>query len=285
MNQRCVPKVAAMRIRSFCLTLLAATCSVSVAGSAQATSRQSQERAARKACLTGDYATGVSILSDLFLDSKDPIWIFNQGRCLEQNRRYEDAIARFEEFLRAGETTKLDKADRAAAQKHIADCRDLLAQQTARPPAAPAAASQPAAEAPTLPPSAPLPPAPQPAVAVSQANPAQPSSSHSGLRTAGIATASVGGAALVVGLILNLKVNAMASDMEKPAGYSDGKESDRKTYETLSWMSYGVGAACVTTGAVLYLLGRRSDEARPASVALLPLLSSDRTGVLLQGGF
>jgi hypothetical protein len=40
-----------------------------------------QERAARKACLSGDYAKGVEILSDLFIDTKDPVYLFNQGRC------------------------------------------------------------------------------------------------------------------------------------------------------------------------------------------------------------
>ena len=35
-----------------------------------AASRQAQERAARKACLNGDYAKGVDILSDLFVDTK-----------------------------------------------------------------------------------------------------------------------------------------------------------------------------------------------------------------------
>ena len=138
-------------VRPFSVTLFVATFGISVAGSVQAASWQAQERAARKACLTGDYSNGVAILSDLFLDTKDPIWIFNQGRCLEQNRRYEDAIARFEEYLHVGETSKLNKTDRAAAQKHIADCQESLARQLARVP--------PLSEAPQ-----PLIPAPQPAV-------------------------------------------------------------------------------------------------------------------------
>ena len=62
------------------------------AGRQSSGNRQSQEKAARKACLTGDYATGVSILADLFVESKDPLYIFNQGRCMEQNSRYKDAI-------------------------------------------------------------------------------------------------------------------------------------------------------------------------------------------------
>jgi hypothetical protein len=32
------------------------------------------------ACLSGDYTKGVAILSELFVDTKDPTYLFNQGR-------------------------------------------------------------------------------------------------------------------------------------------------------------------------------------------------------------
>jgi hypothetical protein len=80
--------------------------------SALAANRQAQERAARKACLNGDYAKGVSLLSDLFVNTGDPTYLFNQGRCFEQNRRCEDAAARFEEhlFTPGGQLSPEDKA-------------------------------------------------------------------------------------------------------------------------------------------------------------------------------
>ena len=87
---------------------------------ALAAGKQSREHAARRACLSGDVNTGVTILSDLFIDTKDPTYIFNQGRCFEQNHRYEDAVSRFEEYLRVPEG-HLDADDRAAAEKHIAE--------------------------------------------------------------------------------------------------------------------------------------------------------------------
>lgn len=59
--------------------------------------RQALEREARRACLSGEYVKGVALLSDLFVDSKDPNYIFNQGRCFEQNLRFEEAIGRFGE--------------------------------------------------------------------------------------------------------------------------------------------------------------------------------------------
>ena len=248
----------------------------------QAGSVETKERTARLACLSGDFAKGVAILSELFVDTEDPAYIYNQGRCFEQNRRYEDAITRFQEFLRAGK--KLSKGDKAEAQKHIADCQDLLAKQPA-----PAAAPPAPVPAPT-PAVVPQPAAPAPVVAatppvVQQSSPSFASGSGSGIRTAGIITAAVGGAALVAGVILNLKVNSMAADLKKTDGYTPGKESDRKTYETLGWVSYGVGAACVATGAVLYYLGQRSGAAGSTSVAFVPAFAPGQAGAVVKGVF
>jgi tetratricopeptide (TPR) repeat protein len=253
--------------------------------SAHAANRQAQERKAHKACLSGDYAKGVSILSDLFVDSDDPTYIFNQGRCFEQNRRYEDAIARFQEYLRAGTNTPLKSSDKALAEKHIADCQDLLTKQPGY--IAPAAPSQPV-QTPIAPPApASPPPTTVPAPVMLQQVQQQPAGTPgSGLRTAGIVTASVGGAALIAGVILNLKVNSMASSMETtPGGYTPGKESNRKTYQTLGWVGYGAGAACIATGSVLYLLGLKSGPSDTASVAFVPAFAPGQTGAVLKGGF
>jgi hypothetical protein len=264
--------------------LLASTC-LFISPSAQAASRQAQEREARKACLSGDYPKGVTILSDLFVDTKDPTFIFNQGRCFEQNRRYDDAIGRFQEYLRAG--TRLNNSDKASAEKHIADCQDLLAKQTAQqvvPTGAPPVQGPIVQQVPVAPPPGTNPTAA--AVVLQQTQPAQTATSGSGLRTAGIVTASAGGAALVAGVIFNLKVNSMASDMETtPGGYSSGKESDRKTYQTLGWVSYGVGAACVATGAVLYVFGMKAGSSNSASIALVPAFARGQVGAFLKGAF
>ena len=234
---------------------------------------ETKERAARTACLSGDYANGVALLSELFVDTKDATYIYNQGRCFEQNRRYEDAIARFQEYLRAGK--RLGKDEKADAQKHIADCKELLASQPSQPPVVPPA-PQPAP--------VPAPVAPVPVV-VHPTSGQQVTASGSGLRTAGIVTAAVGGVALVAGVILNLKVNTMADDLQKTDGYTAGKESDRKTYETLGWAGYGVGAACIATGAVLYVLGLRSGAPASTSVALVPTFAPGQAGAVVKGAF
>ena len=239
-----------------------------------------KERTARTACLSGDYAKGVQLLSELFVGTMDPTFIYDQGRCFEQNRRYEDAIARFQEYLRAGR--KLSRADKADAQKHIDDCKELLASQPTQAPVIPPPSAVPPAPPVATPPIATAAAGATPAPVI-QADLPLSSDTGSGLRTAGIATVSVGAAALVASAILNLKVNSIASDLTKTDGYSPSKESDRKTYQTLGWVGYGIGAACLATGAVLYILGVRSGDG--GRIALVPTLGSDHAGAALQGAF
>lgn len=238
-----------------------------------------KEREARTACLAGDPARGVALLSELFVDTEDPNFIYNQGRCLEQNRRYEDAIGRFEEYLRVdGKITKAAKAD---AESHIADCERLLAKQKSQD-----AAAMP----PSAPQAAPLPTPPTPIVStapavVQQTNPQPVGKSGSGLRKVGIITATVGGAAVVAGVLFNIKANSLVSDMQKIDSYTSGKESDHSTYQTLSWVGYGVGAVCIAGGAVLYIRGLRADAPATTSVRLLPAFGPKQTSIALTGAF
>jgi hypothetical protein len=100
-------------------------------------------------CLAGNADKGSEILSDLYLDDKDPTHIYNLGRCYEQNHRYEDAVSRFREYLL--KAPKLTEAERAETEKHIATCLAYLgksdtepaAQGTAQPKRATAAQSSP----------------------------------------------------------------------------------------------------------------------------------------------
>jgi hypothetical protein len=96
---------------------------------AAAVSKDNRARAAKKACLSGDYAKGVGLLAELYVDTNDPMFIFNQGRCFEQNGRYEDAVTRFREYQR-----KLVDAGRASdpeADRHVTECSAMLEKQKA----------------------------------------------------------------------------------------------------------------------------------------------------------
>lgn len=241
--------------------------------SATAADADSRVRTARTACLAGDYEKGVAILAELFVDSRDPAYIYNQARCFEQNGRYQQAINRFHEYRRI--SPQLSEADDASVQKHIADCEIQLRSSPTMLPAEP------------VPPVAGNPPAaPTEVMADPVSNNDQPAVRRphgAGLRTAGVIVAGLGGAALISAVAFNLKVNSMATDLEAPGAYSRSTESRRSNYATLAWIGYGVGGACLAGGALLYLLGRSA--ARTDAVALAPTVSADQWGVSLQGAF
>jgi tetratricopeptide (TPR) repeat protein len=247
--------------------------------------RQEHEKAARKACLTGDYTSGVSILADLFVEHQDPAYIFNQGRCLEQNSRYKEAIARFEEFLRIAETSNTDADGRALAQRHIADCKLKLSEEEA--PQAPQTSTQPlrqpAGQSVLQPPST----SPSAGLVKTDVTPAPSVSRGSGMRIAGIAGLAFGMAGIATGIVLNLKANSIADEMnnDTQSVYSQlhSRENTRSGYETLAWVGYGVGGACLAGGAVLTLLGYSYGGNR--QVALAPSVAPGTVGVGLQGAF
>lgn len=249
---------------------------------ASAASKQTQERLAKKACLAGDPAKGVEVLAELYVDTNDITYIFNQGRCFEQNRRYEDAIGRFREYLTKGED-RLSDSEKAVAKKHIDTCESYLPKPEPRSPLVP----EPVSAAPIVqtPPPAEVSPEP-PAVAVATEAQQPGKTAGSGLRIAGIVVGSLGVVALGTGVALNLKVNSMSTDLEKPNNFNSDTESSRKNYKTLGWISYGVGAAFLAGGSLLYFLGWHAgrSSAHP-SVALVPTFAPGTAGALLTGAF
>jgi hypothetical protein len=259
---------------------------VPLSSSAWAASRDSRAHAARKACLKGNVDRGVDLLTDLFLETKDATYIYNQGRCYEQNHRYDDAVARFREYLM--KAPKLSSEEKGETQKHIDACLSYLGKSAPKP--APVAASE-QAEAPRAaasPAASPVPAAPpaelpQPVTVTQQPAAIEGRRAGFGLRVAGIATTSVGGAAVLTGLLFNLKVNSMSSDLE--AHYTSDTRSTQQGYKTLSQVSYGVGAACLVGGAVLYYLGWKKGQGAQERVVVAPTVSAGEVGAVLGGSF
>jgi hypothetical protein len=263
-----------------CYALSAASAPVDEPGGV---TRASQERAARKACMTGDVAKGIGILADLFLDTKNITYVFNQGRCYEQNRQYEDAIGRFEEYLRVTALQPAHAGDRAIAEQHLADCKRILAEGaepasigTPPPPVTPTEHTEPTPpETTSAPPETGIDRRAEPAVTRAGA----------GLRTAGIISGAIGGGALVAGIVFNLKANGLADDLNAVDGYSDDKNADRKAYKTVAWVGYGVATVGIAAGAALYLLGVQAGRDGAGDLALLPVASKSGMGLCLTGAF
>jgi len=56
---------------------------------------ENREKAAKKACLLGEVTKGAEILADLYVETNNPVYIYNQGRCFEQNGKNDQAVLRF----------------------------------------------------------------------------------------------------------------------------------------------------------------------------------------------
>jgi len=258
-------------------TLLVGFLVVLSANSAFAEKRPSQaarEKAAKKACAMGDFQKGADLLTDLYVETDDPTFVYNQGRCYQQNNRWEPAISRFQEFLRKAKN--LSDSDRAETERQIADCEKSMgktAQVNPTPVASPPPVLITQVETPH--------PSPQPTPVETTTQPMPQSSDGSrgkGLRVGGIIAATVGVAAIGAGVGLALKANGLSK-----ADYSKSREDERASLKTWSLVSYGVGAAAIATGAVLYIVGWPSEQS--SSVAVLPAIAPDGASVLLRGRF
>jgi hypothetical protein len=213
---------------------------------------------ARRACLAGRTQRGIDLLALLYAETRDANYIYNQGRCFQQNGRPEEAISRFQEYLRkAGDLSEAEQAD---VRKQIADCEQTAAEQEQRRHT----------------------PAPAPTTTSPE-----PSDPGHGLRVGGAITAAVGAAALGAGLVLNARARSIEKEIE--TRFQTTGDFSRRTYDsghqawTLAWIGYATGAAALGAGALCYYLGTRPGAA--AEISALPTLAPGLAGGVVRVGF
>jgi tetratricopeptide (TPR) repeat protein len=265
--------------------MLAVLMTSGAAAAAPASVKQ-KEKTAKRLCSQGDYQEGVQILAELFVETSDPTYVYNQGRCYQQNGRAEQALNRFREYLR--QAKDLPPGAKAGVERYIAECEaDLGKSPEAKPVVAPTPAStaehaseSPSSPSPPIESHTPPPPPDAPLADVAARAPAPDAFDGRGLRIAGLVTAAVGVAALAGGVAFNLAANHL-DDQIAAGKYTRDKAASRDRDETLGWISYGVGAAAVVTGATLYLLGWRS--APNATMAVFPTFGPSEATLSVRG--
>ena len=72
----------------------------STMGFAQVIEQDTRVEDAKLACAAADVTKGIRLLAELYTATRDPIWIFNQARCYQQNAQLDLALSRFKEYLR-----------------------------------------------------------------------------------------------------------------------------------------------------------------------------------------
>ncbi len=261
-----------MHLRTRALTALliasVAWCRLSRAADAPAGGEDKRPTAALAACASGDVAKGISILGELYAETRNPAYVFNQARCYQKNNKLEEARGSFTEYLRIG--TNEPPEDIQRADGFIKEIDETLARQRAS--------------------AAPAPSVPSIQVADSGAD-----RRHT-LRVASIVLAGVGVAAIATGVFLSLKVQQTNDDINRQfAGMdyvTDGARlqqqlADGQRYETWQWVGYGVGVAAMAGAVTTFILsgGFGSGTAEHAMIDVSPSLSPDGAGGVMRVRF
>jgi len=292
------------------LSLLAAI----VCGGVAQAGEEARERAARKACLSGNVKKGVEILSDLFVKTTDPVFIYNQGRCFEQNDLCKEAIPRFREYLRKAKNARAE--DRSEAERHIADCQALIGHESpsvetgavplvARPhvekeATTPSAIGKPTGNPPPLAVETTAPPGSMPqTTAVPPAPVEKPAEQGGGgvvaadpdvsagrsLRIAGLACGGLGLASIAGGVYFYTRARSYSDRVSTQDPPDPSDTSAGKNAETMQWVFYSAGGVALGTGIVLYLLGSSRTQAEPHVATVGPVFGPGLAGVVAQGAF
>jgi hypothetical protein len=219
----------------------------------------------KRACVAGEVDKGVALLAELYAKTNDPTAIYNQGRCYQQNARPEQAVSKFEEYLRKAKD--ITPEERVDVERFIAELNEDI--ERAKPPA----------------------PAPAPAPVVVSPQPVDEARPGSRLRKAGVVLGALGVAAVGAGVVFGVMMKSKEDEIDRQTrapGYVDAPEvkgpfADGKRYETLQFVGYGVGAVALIAGTACYVLGARR-EAR-AQLTVAPLATASLGGLSLAGTF
>ncbi len=232
---------------------MAAVCALVCSTTALAQSRDAAQAAyeeGRRHYDLREWDQAISKFKEAYRLRSDAPSLFNIAQSYRLKGDCREAVSFSKTYLRNFPAEK--GADKA--QKFIAELGDCSAQPTPDPVVTPTPDPQ-VTPTPT--------PVPTPIPTASQ-----PASSGRGLRLAGIATGSIGLAAVATGVYFGLSARGKQGDLEDggvwdPALYDDGKSADRNAKIFL-----GVGAAAVVGGAVLYYLGAKAGS--ETQVAIVP---------------
>jgi hypothetical protein len=275
------PRPTAVAVLAGLPLLLAAAFATPAAAQAQAPAQPQPQAApaepvedpriaeARAACLSGDYPKGVRLLTDLYLATTDAVWIFNQGRCFQQNGQASQALARFKEYLRKAKDAAPE--DIKEAEGYVKELEAELGRGAST--AGDGEASGPSGRV------SPEGSAATPAAAAGES----PRRALSRLQVTGIVLGSVGVAAIGAGAFFSLKVQSTEREVDGIVRGESVLEYDSKLkaneragarYELLQWISYGVGIAALAAGAATFYVGRSGAGADDrVALSITPVLA------------
>jgi tetratricopeptide (TPR) repeat protein len=210
----------------------------------------------------------------------DPVFLYNLGQSHRLAGHLELSIRFYRNYLRIVR----DVPHREEIESRIAEMERALATQRKQdtvPPMGTAAPDEQPTPKPTPPP-APAPVAPEPAPA--------PASSGSTLKLAGIGLLAGG---VVIGLAGGIgfglagadKAAAIRAQADSGAPFDPALDDDRRTFGTLSIVSYLVGGVIAAAGGVLLVLGLRGGGEAKTALRLTPVIGPRGGGLAVGDAF
>jgi hypothetical protein len=131
---------------------------------------------------------------------------------------------------------------------------------------------------------APAPAAVPPAVVAAPATPPPSEEKGSGMRIAAWSAGGVGAAALGAGLYFSQRSQSLSDKVAGAKTFVPSDDSAGLSAHTMQYVMYGIGAACLATAGILYVLSPETSN-RSSSVALLPTIGPDFGGAGVAGHF
>jgi hypothetical protein len=107
---------------------------------------------------------------------------------------------------------------------------------------------------------------------------------RSGLQTAGIALGAAGVLSVGLGAVLGLKAKSLGEANSNAPMFDATADERGHTYATLQYVAYGLGAALVATGVIMYLRSRPRHSGGELGVAIVPT-ALNGGGMLVSGRF
>ncbi len=221
------------------------------AGAARAQGEDPRPTQALTACASGDVQRGIDLLAALYAETREPAFVFNQGRCYQQNGQLEAAAQRFREYLRVGQDEPA--SDRQRAVTYIAEIEQSLARQR---------------------------------TALATPPPPEPENARRSLRLASFALAGISAATLGTGAVLSWRVRVKERQVERPfrqePGIVEGSVLSRQLtdggrLETWQYVAYGLGVATLAGAVTTFVLSGWPWGREPA-VALAPVITPGGLG-------
>jgi tetratricopeptide (TPR) repeat protein len=265
------------------LTLLAAAAAPALAQEpSNEEAAEAKFKAGKQAYRLGDYDDAIAQWKEAYRLKDNPAFLFNIAQAYREKGDLPKAVLFFENYLKESPTAP----NRAEVQKRVDELKKLIEDQKAsaqRPPMGPVdptmdptAPVRPTGPAsPTTAEPQPAPDRPPPSLPVGPEPAARPGR---GMRIAGLATGGAGLALIATGVVFGLQASSTQDEVEdavaKGAVWSqelDDKDASGRRAAMLSNVTFGIGAAAVVGGGVLYFLGQRAGRAESSTqVSLTP---------------